>query len=156
MSILALSSAREAGIAFVITCAIYILFLLLGVAMSSYATFASCQKTDAAAHFRQSAFWALYPSVSYFIIRSLEILRMNFDKVYRNLDTSEPGKDRAGWVSIGYVMTLACLAGLFALIDFSVEAVCIPTIDEATRFKEDMLKRQAEKAAIQEKTPALE
>jgi polyhydroxyalkanoate synthesis regulator phasin len=45
---------------------------------------------------------------------------------------------------------LASVAGMFSLMDQSVEAVCIPTKDEAQKFKDDMLKR------AQETTPAVQ
>jgi hypothetical protein len=54
---------------------------------------------------------------------------------------------------------LACIAGVYNLYTTSKTSVCIPDIDEATRFKQEMLKRQQEKEEAlkeaQETTPAV-
>lgn len=155
MAILALNSFREWGMLIALTCGVFLFFMLLGTGLSSYTTWAQCEKTDSGANFKQGAYWALYPALGYFVIRTFEGLRVYFDRFYRGLDTSDAGKERAGWVSVGYVMMLAAVAGMFALMDSSIEAVCIPTIDEATRFRQDMLKRQAEKQKALESTPAV-
>ena len=52
-------------------------------------------------------------------------------------------------------MMLAAVAGMYSMMDHSIEGVCVPTIDEAQKFKQDMLKRQADKAKAQESTPAV-
>jgi hypothetical protein len=155
MAILAVQSLRDWGLVGIITFVIYLLFLLLGVGFSSYITFSECQKTDAASHFKQASLWALYPTVAYFLMRVFSGIRVYFDRFYRGFDSSDAGKTRAGWISIGYVMMLGCLVGLFPLIDYSVESVCIPTIDEATRFREAMMLHQKKKAELQETTPAV-
>jgi hypothetical protein len=156
MAIFAITSLRDAGLLLAAMCAVYLFFLLFGVGLSSLVTFNSCSKTDTTVHFRQSAFWALYPTIAYIVVRSLEILRVQFDKFYRGIDTSEGGIQRAGWISVGYVMMISSLAGLYAMMDYSIEGVCIPTIDEATAFRQDMLAAQAKKAAAQEATPAVQ
>lgn len=148
--------AKDWGMLGALTCGVFLFFMVLGVGISSYVTFTQCQKTDSNAHFKQGSMWAVYPTVAYFCIRLFESVRVYFDRFYRGIDSSEGGKERAGWVSIGYVVMLASVAGLYHLMDSSIEAVCIPTIDEATRFRQGMLKRQADKARAAESTPALE
>jgi len=150
-----LSTGHDLGMMALMAACIFLFFMFLGVGISSYTTFEKCQKTDTAAHFTQGTYWAAYPAVAYIVVRTFNEFRVYFDRFYRSLDTSELGKQR-GWVSVGYVMMLAAVAGLFGLMDASIEAVCIPTVDEATRFRQDMLKRQAEKARAQESTPALQ
>jgi hypothetical protein len=48
---------------------------------------------------------------------------------------------------------------MYGLVGDSVKDVCIPSVDEATRFKESMVARKAEKdaaiKAAQESTPAV-
>ncbi len=155
MAILALKSSADAGYLLVMTAGIFVVFLLLGMGISSYITFTHCGKTDSNAHFKQGALWSLYPTIGYLVVRSLEVFRVYFDRFYRGIDTSDAGKDRAGWISVGYVMMLAALAGFYALMDSSIEAVCIPSMDEATRFKQALLKQTADKAKAQEVTPAV-
>lgn len=155
MAILALSSARDVGLLLAMTAGIYLFFMFMGVGCSSYATFSKCGKTDTKVHFIQGAIWSLYPTIAYLIIRTFEALRVYFDKFYRGLDTSQAGATRAGWVSVGYVMMLAAVAGMYHMMDSSIADTCVPTVDEAQAFKEKMLKRQAEKAKAQEVTPAV-
>ncbi len=155
MAFLALKSAADAGYLLVLAAAIFVVFLLLGMGISSYVTFTHCSKTDSNAHFKQGAYWSLYPTLAYLIVRSIEAFRVYFDRFYRSFDSSDAGKDRAGWISVGYVMMLAALAGFYALMDSSIEAVCIPSMDEAARFKQVLLKQTADKAKAQEVTPAV-
>jgi|LauGreDrversion4_2_1035121.scaffolds.fasta_scaffold05838_8 hypothetical protein len=156
MAILAIGSARELGLLLAIAAGIYLFFMFLGVGLSSYATFSKCEKTDVSAHFIQGSLWAIYPTVAFLIIRSFEFIRVYFDKFYRGLDSSPAGASRAGWVSVGYVVMLAGIAGMYSLMDSSILKVCVPTVDEAQAFKEKLLKKQAEKAAAQEVTPAVQ
>ena len=48
---------------------------------------------------------------------------------------------------------------MYGLVGDSVTDVCVPTMDEATKFKQNMLDRKAEKdaaiKAAQESTPAV-
>jgi hypothetical protein len=155
MALLALATAKDWGIMFTVAVGIFIFFMFLGVGASSYTTYSKCQKVNSAVHFKQSALWSIYPTIAYIIIRTFEGFRIYFDRFYRTIDKSESGKDRAGWISVGYVMMLASVAGMFSLMDYSIEGVCVPTISEADKFKQDMLARQAEKAKAQESTPAV-
>ena len=155
MAILALNSARDYGILLVAAAAIYLVSMLLGVGLSSYTTFFACSKTNTSTHFTQGALWALYPTVAYLIFRSFEFLRVYFDRFFMGFDSSDAGKLRAGWISIGYCMMLGGVMGMFGLMDSSIQEVCIPSIDEANRFKAYMLDLQAKKAAALESTPAV-
>lgn len=155
MAWLALDSPRDVGILLAMTAGIYIFFLFLGVGASSYVTFSKCGKTDTKSHFIQGSIWASYPTIAYLIIRTFEFIRVQFDKFYRSIDSSEGGATRAGWVSVGYVMMLAAVAGMYTMMDSSIRDVCVPTVDEAQAFKEKILQRQAAKAKAQEVTPAV-
>ena len=152
MAFLALRSARDLGMLLVAGLGIYIFFLLMGAGISSYSTYTQCEKTNASVHFKQSAIWALYPFVGYLVIRSFEGLRIYFDRFYRNFDNNGT---RAGWISVGYVMMLFSVAGFFGMVDSSIEDVCVPSMDEVTRFRQAMLKRQATKEQAQESSPAI-
>lgn len=136
---------------------VYVFFFLLGFGFSSLFTFQHCEKVDNAKNAIQSAVWAVYPTIGWFLIRPFEFIRKHFDSFYLMIDSS--GKERAGWISIGYVLMLFSLAGLYSLQSESISSVCIPDIDEATRFKQEMLKRQQEKEEkikeAQESTPAV-
>ena len=159
MAIFALTSAREWAIMAGIGFGLYAFFFLLGFGFSATATFYECEKTDASKNAKYGALWAIYPAVAWFIIRSFEILRVQFDRFYRAFDSTEAGIERAGWISIGYFLTLACVVGMYGLVGDSVKDVCIPSMDEATKFRQEMLEQKAAKdaaiKAAQESTPAV-
>ena len=156
MAIFAIDTPREALIVFGLGCAIYAFFFLLGFGFSGAVTFYDCEKVDASANAVQGAIWAIYPTLAWFIIRTFEIVRQYFDRFYLMFD---PNPINAGWVSVGYVISLGCIAGIYGLSYNSHKAVCIASIDQAAQFKKDMLDRQVEheKAikAAQESTPAV-
>jgi hypothetical protein len=159
MAIFALTTGREWGIMVGVGCGLYAFFFLLGFGFSAAATFHECQKVDPAKNAKYGAIWAVYPGIAWVIIRSFEILRVQFDRFYRSFDTTTEGIERAGWISIGYFLTLACVVGMYGLIGDSTRDVCIPTMDEATKFKQNMMDRKAAKdaeiKAAQESTPAV-
>jgi hypothetical protein len=156
MAIFALNSFRDVGKLISIGAVVFLFFLMLGVGISSYITFSTCDKIDTDESFVQSARWSLYPTIAYLVIRSCEFLRIYFDRFYRSIDTSDAGKIRAGWISVGYVMTLACVAGIFSLKDSSIEKICVPSVDEAMRFRQRFLEKKSKQEAMKEKTPALQ
>jgi hypothetical protein len=136
---------------------IYTVFYLLGMAFSSLVSYQHCGKTDTTKNAVEGLIWAAYPTAAWFIIRPLEFIRVHFDRFYLSFDSA--GQERAGWISIGYILMLACMMGIYSLSSRSISNVCIPDIDEATRFKQQMLKRQEEKEQklkeAQELTPAV-
>lgn len=157
MAIFSFYSTSEIGLFLGLGFVIYAFFFLLGFGFSSLITFQECEKTDSGKNAIEGAIWAVYPTVAWFLIRPFEIVRQHFDRFYLSIDSS--GTERAGWISVGYVLMLACIAGIYNLYSSSKSSVCIPNIDEATRFKQEMLKRQQEKEEAikeaQEATPAV-
>jgi hypothetical protein len=156
MAIFAIETPREGLIVFGLGCGIYAFFFLLGFGLSAATSFYECEKVDPSANAVQGAIWAVYPTVAWFVIRVFEIVRQYFDRFYLMFD---PNPANAGWVSVGYVMTLACIVGIYGLSYNSHKAVCIASIDEVAQFKQHMLERQvqheAEIKAAQESTPAV-
>ena len=156
MAIFAIETPREGLIVFGLGCGIYAFFFLLGFGFSSAVTFYDCEKIDPAVNAVQGAIWAIYPTFAWFIIRTFEVVRQYFDRFYLMFD---PESTNAGWVSVGYVMTLACIVGIYGLSYNSNKAVCIASIDEVDKFRKDMLERQTEQEraikAAQESTPAV-
>ena len=148
---------QEYGLFFAIALGMYTFFFLLGFGFSSLISFQTCEKTDSGKNAMEGAIWAVYPTAAWLVIRPFEFIRKHFDRFYMSLDSS--GQERAGWISVGYVIMLACIAGIYNLYNGTTTNVCIPDIDEATRFKQEMLKRQQEKEdkikEAQELTPAV-
>jgi len=134
--------------------AIYTLFFLLGYGFSAYASFSQCQKVDARENAIQGAIWAVYPTTAWIVIRPFDFIRVYFDRFFTMFGIANPS-----WVSIGYVMTLGCIAGVYSLYSESGHKICVPSVDEATRFKEALLAKQKEKEEkikeAQENTPAV-
>jgi hypothetical protein len=159
MGIFALETAREWGIMAGLGLGVYAFFMLLGFGFSAASTFQKCEKVDAAKNAKYGAIWAVYPAVAWYIIRIFEVVRIHFDRFYLSLDSTTGGSERAGWISIGYFVTLACVVGMYGLVADSNRDVCIPTADEATRFKQNMIAAKAAKDAAvksaQESTPAV-
>jgi len=159
MAIFAITSGKEAGIVFGIGLVIYLAFFLLGFGFSTLITFRECEKTDQSKSAIQASIWAVYPTLAWYVIRTFDFLRAYFDRFYLMFDGEAGSKDRATWISIAYVLTLACVAGIYGMSSTSISEICIPDIDEATRFKQDMVERQKEKdakiKAAGETTPAV-
>jgi|CryBogDrversion2_11_1035321.scaffolds.fasta_scaffold46877_2 hypothetical protein len=159
MAIFSITSIRDVAFLVGLGAGIYAAFFLLGFGFSTAVSFEECGKIDTQKNATQGAIWAMYPTVAWFIIRSFEILRVQFDRFYRSIDSSEGGVERAGWISIGYVLMLAAIVGVYTLVSNTKKEVCIPDVDEMTKFKNDMLLKIKEKkdnlAAAQETTPAV-
>ncbi|NBR60738.1 MAG: hypothetical protein EBT86_03630 [Actinobacteria bacterium] len=157
MSVFSIQSVQEIAVYIGIGLGIYVFFFLLGMGFSSLISFQHCGKTDTAKHAIEGSIWAAYPTLAWFLIRPLEFVRQHFDRFYLSIDSA--GQSRAGWISVGYVLMLACLMGIYNLSSRTTSNVCIPDIDEATLFKQQMLKRQQEKEEkikeAQELTPVV-
>jgi hypothetical protein len=136
---------KEAGMVFGLGVVVYLVFFLLGFGFSTLVTFRECEKTDQSKNATQAAIWATYPTVGWYVIRTFDFLRGYFDRFYLMFDGGVGNKVRASWISIGYVLTLAAVAGIYGLSSTSITEVCIPDIDEATRFKNNMIQKQKEK-----------
>ena len=134
---------------------VYALFFGLGVGYAVAFSASECQKVDTKSAMYEAAWWALNPLVAWVFI-SVPYIRIQFDKFFMML--SIPAST-AVWVSFGYVIMLASIAGIFNLRASAVQAACKPTIDEADEFRKRMLERQrahnAEIAAAAETTPAV-
>ena len=128
--------------------ALYALFFGVGTGLSVAFAFQSCQKVDVDKSLKFGAIWAAYPGIAWYIIRIFAIFRTKFDDV---LTTP--------WLSIGYVLALASLAGIFSLSSSSIQNICVASIDEAQEFRDRLAAQQAAKdaaakvKAAQETTP---
>ena len=145
------------GIVWIALCAagIYALFFGLGVVYSIIFSTSECQKQDWASATEEAAWWGLYPVVAWGLI-SIPYIRIQFDKFFMMFGL---GKESAVWVSFGYALMLAALAGIFNLRSGATAAACVPTVDEADAFRKRMIELQrrknAEIEAAKETTPAV-
>ena len=95
MAIFSITSIRDVAFLVGLGAGIYAAFFLLGFGFSTAVSFEECGKIDTQKNATQGAIWAMYPTVAWFIIRSFEILRVQFDRFYRSIDSSEGGVERA-------------------------------------------------------------
>jgi len=134
---------------------IYLLFFGLGIAYAIAFSFSECQKLDVNSALQEAAWWGLYPFAGW-VFSNIPYVRIQFDKFFIMFGMSS---ETAVWVSFGYVLMLASIAGIFNLRASAVQAACKPTVDEADEFRKRMLERQrarnAELAAAAETTPAV-
>lgn len=143
-----LSEAMYVGAAGV---AVYAIFFGIGTGLSVAFAFSSCQKMDTDKSMKYAALWAIYPAIAWYAIRVFEVFRKTFDDLFGGLS----------WISIGYVLMLASLAGIFSLQSTSIQNICVSSIDEAQAFRDRLAALQADKdakakvTAAQESTPAV-
>jgi hypothetical protein len=141
----AITSVSEALYVLLAGFAIYALFFGVGTGLSVAFAFESCQKVDTEKSLKYAAVWAVYPTIAWYVVRILAIFRTKFDDVFTS-----------PWLSIGYVLTLASLAGIFSLSSNSTQSICVASIDEAQEFRTRLAAQQAAKVkAAQESTPAV-
>ena len=114
----------------------YAIFFGVGTGLSVAFAFESCKKVDMDKSLKFGAIWAVYPAIAWYVIRIFAIFRTKFDDV---LTTP--------WISIGYVLALASLAGIFSLSSNSIQNICVASIDEAQEFRDRLAAQQAAKDA---------
>lgn len=132
----AIRSLSEALYVLVAGFVVYGLFFGVGVGLSFAFAFGSCQKTDTEKSMKHAAIWAAYPTVAFYVVRVFDVFRRMFDDI---LGTP--------WISIGYVVALAALAGVFSLSSSSIQNICVASIDEAQEFRRKLAIQQAAKDA---------
>uniref|UniRef100_A0A6C0HKE7 Uncharacterized protein n=1 Tax=viral metagenome TaxID=1070528 RepID=A0A6C0HKE7_9ZZZZ len=145
----AVRSFTEALYVLVAGFVVYGLFFGVGIGLSFAFAFGSCQKTDTEKSTKYAAIWAAYPTVAFYIVRVFDVFRRTFDDIFGS-----------PWISIGYVVALAALAGVFSLSSNSIQGVCVASLDEAQEFRRKLAAQQAAKdaaakvKAAQESNPA--
>ena len=115
---------------------VYGLFFGVGVGLSFAFAFGSCQKTDTEKSLKHAAIWAAYPTLAFYIVRVFDFFRRMFDDIFGS-----------PWISIGYVVALAALAGIFSLSSNSIQTICVASLDEAQEFRQRLARQQAAKDA---------
>jgi hypothetical protein len=132
----AIGSFSEALYVLVAGFVVYGLFLAVGVGLSFAFAFGSCQKTDTEKSIKYAAIWAAYPTVAFYVVRVFGVFRRMFDDIFGS-----------AWISIGYVVALAALAGVFSLSANSIQNICVASLDEAQEFRRKLAVQQAAKDA---------
>jgi hypothetical protein len=132
----AIGSFSEALYVLVAGFVVYGLFFGVGIGLSFAFAFGSCQKTDTEKSMKHAAIWAAYPTVAFYIVRVFGVFRRMFDDIFGS-----------AWISIGYVVALAALAGVFSLSANSVQTICVASLDEAQEFRQRLARQQAAKDA---------
>ena len=81
----------------------------------------------------QAAYFALNPAIAYLIIRTLTVLRKHYDRIMVSVGI------KTGIWSIGAFMSTWVLFQTILLFDESARQICMPSGDEATTFKNEVL-----------------
>ena len=145
-------------IGLIAACAVgmYALFMVLGLLLCVLFSSIECGKIDWASAAKEGALWALYPT-GWWCVISVPYIRMYFDKFFVSFLGLSP--ETAVWVSFGYVIMLASVAGLFGMRAQAVSTACVPSVDEADAFRKRMIelqrKKNADIEAANESTPAV-
>jgi hypothetical protein len=135
---------------------IYALFMVLGLLLCVLFSSIECGKIDWASAAKEGALWGLYPAGVWCVI-SVPYVRIQFDKFF--VSFLGLSAETAVWVSFGYAIMLAAVAGMFGMRSEAVSKACVPSIDEADAFRKRMIelqrKKNAEIEAAKETTPAV-
>jgi hypothetical protein len=118
------------GIAVVV---VYGAFFLIGFVESIAAGYFKCKKYDMSKSAVQAAYFALNPAIAYLIIRTLTVLRKHYDRIMVSVGI------KTGIWSIGAFMSTWVLFQTILLFDESARQICVPSGDEATAFKNEVL-----------------
>jgi len=120
---------------------IYTIFFGLGIVYAIIFSTSECQKQNVQSALVEASWWGMYPVIAWVFI-SIPYIRIQFDKFFMMFGLT---KESAVWVSFGYALMLAALAGIFSLRSAATTASCVPTVDEADAFRKRMLALQRQK-----------
>lgn len=129
--------------------AVYGSMFLIGMIVSVASSGIQCGKTDAAEHAKQGAIWATYPTVVYGLTVYFPILRRFAVNTLRS--TFGLSEQYVEIVAVGYLMMLMSWIATVWNISTTEKAVCNPSVDEMSEFKQNLVKKLKEKQETEEK-----
>jgi len=127
----------------------FLVLFVAGVILCLASTFFMCEKIDIMESLKESALFAVFPSLvpalTYFIPSVLH----PFENVLR--DTFGVSPEKAPMLGLGYIMMLISWVTGARAVGSIQKTVCIPTVDEVAAFKAHFQKKVAVKDADEEK-----
>jgi hypothetical protein len=128
---------------------VYIAMFFVGMILSLSSSGIQCQKVDAGQHAKEGAIWATYPTVVYGLTVYFPILRRFAVNTLKS--TFGLNETIVELVSVGYLMMLISWVATVWNIHNTEKAVCNPSTDEMSEFKENLMKKLKEKQEAEEK-----
>ena len=129
---------------------VYAVTFIVGMIISISSSGIQCQKVDMAEHAKEGAIWATYPTIVYGLTTYFPVLRrfaVNTLQSYFRV-----GPEYVEIVAVGYLMMLISWVATVWNLHNTEKSVCNPSVDEMSRFKENVLKRQKEKQEAEQKS----
>ena len=129
--------------------AVYGSMFLIGMIVSVASSGIQCGKTDAAEHAKQGSIWAVYPTIVYGLTVYFPVLRRFAVNTLRS--TFGLSEQYVEIVAVGYLMMLMSWIATVWNISTTEKAVCNPSVDEMSEFKQNLVKKLKEKQEAEEK-----
>lgn len=129
--------------------AVYGSMFLIGMIVSVSSSGIQCGKTDGAEHAKQGAIWAVYPTVVYGLTVYFPVLRRFAANTLRS--TFGLSEEYVEIAAVGYLMMLISWVATVWNISSTEKAVCNPSVDEMSEFKQNLAKKLKEKQEAEQK-----
>lgn len=117
----------------------------------------NCSKTNIGENAKQGAIWGVYPTLVYALSTYVDRVRRPFVNTLGSFGVPENIKEVVG---VGYLLMLSVWIATVWNIHNTTKAVCVPSVDEMSQFKKNLIdklkKKQLEEEAEKAKTTELE
>lgn len=136
--------------------AVYVFTFFSGWFISWISGYMNCSKSNVGENVKQGAIWATYPTIVYALSTYFERVRTPFVNTLSGFGVPENIKEVIG---VGYLVMLSVWIGTVWNIHNTTKAVCVPTVDEMSAFKSNLIsklkkKQEEEEAEKKKKTSA--
>ncbi len=136
--------------------AVYVFTFFSGWLISWISGYMNCSKSNVGENAKQGAIWGAYPTIVYALSTYFERVRSPFVNTLSSFGVSENIKEVVG---VGYLLMLSVWIGTVWNIHNTTKAVCVPSVDEMSAFKTNLInklkkKQEEEEAEKQKKTSA--
>jgi hypothetical protein len=111
-----------------------------GILMAS--TYATCQKMDTSASFKNGAIAAAVPSIAFFLASYFEFLRRPFVDFYTGFGVEEPMNTR---IALGHILLIFLWPMIIWAFHTTSTKACVASVDEMTKFKTELMAKLSEK-----------
>jgi len=119
-----------------------------GLLLCLGSTFFVCEKIDIVESLKESAIFAVFPSLVPALTHFVPAVQLPFENVMR--DTFGVSPEKAPLLGLSYIMMLvAWVTGSIAIGSIQ-KSVCIPTVDEVAAFKAHFQSKVAKKDAAED------
>ena len=137
--------------------AVYVLTFFSGWIISLIVGYMNCSKTNIGENAKQGAIWGVYPTLVYALSTYVDRVRRPFVNTLGSFGVPENIKEVVG---VGYLLMLSVWIATVWNIHNTTKAVCVPSVDEMSQFKKNLIdklkKKQLEEEAEKAKTTELE